>query len=130
MQARFDRLFRNPQALRRLRAAQFLDIAQHEHGLVNRRKLPNGVFDRRAYLQLVGGTLGVILALHVIRHLPGALPPPQPSQRLVYRDLRQPRGELRLSGELVEVYESAHVGLLHRVLGFRFVLQDRPRSAI
>ena len=53
-----------------------------------------------------------------------------PAERLVERDARQPRRELRSFLELVQVRERIDVGLLHHVFDVVLVLHDGSRHAV
>ena len=56
--------------------------------------------------------------------------PSSSRQRLVHRDSREPRGELRAAVELTQVAVRVDVGLLHDVLGLAFVPEDGPSGAV
>ncbi len=134
-----------PRPVSRFSRAQAFDVAQHEHRTIRFRERIDGLFEQPVKLLRVRLTLGVRLrrsdGLHElssilvgVRRNPRqrfGLPHfPAPPERLVQRDARQPRGELRPFLELVQVRERVDVGLLHHVFDFVLVLHDRPRRAV
>src|SRR6266481_8164171 len=83
-------------------------------------------------LDVGGGTEGghvVPLGALVPERLEPALPA-RTGQRLVHGNAGEPGSERRPPGELMQVREGTHVGLLHDVLGLAVVAQDGARRAV
>ena len=57
-----------------------------------------------------------------------ALLPPQPSERLVDHDSRQPRGQLRAAAEAVDIPISVQIGILQGILSLGIVSENRTRD--
>ena len=82
------------------------------------------------FFRIVGGgegeldDLGFERALRQRGHLDAGPLAPQPAQRLVHRDPRQPGREAGIAAKAFQMREGADVSLLHDVLGLAVVAQD------
>ena len=141
METRLDCLGWNAEVGRRLLDAHLLDGAQHEDAAEIRRELVDRFLDGVADLapgdRLLGGRLrrgeGPGICREGFRHfadIDGRTPTPQPRERFVGDDPRQPGREARSAPEPVKMGERIHVAVVNRLFGLHIISEKTASQPV
>src|SRR6516164_1553603 len=141
METRLDCLGGDAETGRRLLGAHLLDGAQHEDAAEIGRQLVYRFLDGAADLppgdRLLGGWLcrgeGPGIGREGFRHLAdidGRTPPPQPRERFIGDDPRQPGREARSAPEPVKMSKRVHIAVVNRLFGLHIISEKTTSQPV